>query len=57
VRHEIASGYLALLDLEELPLVRHWYVTHLASKRLSPAAVAFKDFLVEEAGALIAAWA
>jgi LysR family transcriptional regulator, low CO2-responsive transcriptional regulator len=57
VRHEIASGYLALLDIEELPVVKHWYVTHLTSKRLSPAAAAFKDFLVEEAGPLIAAWA
>ena len=57
VRHEIASGYLALIDLEGLPVLKHWYVTHLASKRLSPAAAAFKNFLVEEAGALIATWA
>jgi DNA-binding transcriptional LysR family regulator len=57
VRHEIASGYLALLDVEGLPILKQWYVTHLASKRLSPAAAAFKSFLVEEAGALIDAWA
>lgn len=36
VRHELASGHLVLLDIEGLPLMKHWYVTHLASKRLSP---------------------
>lgn len=57
VRHEIASGHLVLLDIEGLPVVKNWYVTHLASKRLSPGASAFKSFLIEEAGALIEAWA
>lgn len=57
LRHELASGHMVLLDIDGLPLVKHWYVTHLASKRLSPAAAAFKTFLVEEAGALIDAWA
>ena len=57
VRHEVASGHLVLLDIEGLPIERHWYVTYLASKRLSPAAAAFKSFLVEEAGALVEAWA
>ena len=57
VRHELASGHLTLLDLEGLPLTRHWHVTHLASKRLSPAAGAFKAFLIEEAGALVNLWA
>jgi hypothetical protein len=37
--------------------VRHWHITHLAAKRLSPAASVFKDFIVEEAGALIRSWA
>jgi LysR family transcriptional regulator, low CO2-responsive transcriptional regulator len=57
VRHELASGHLTLLDIEGLPLMRHWYVTHLQSKRLSPAASAFKLFLIEEAGALVNLWA
>lgn len=57
VRHEMTSGHLVLLDLEGLPILKHWYVTHLASKRLSPAAAAFKSFLVEEAAALIETWA
>lgn len=57
IRHELASGHLVLLDIAGLPIVRHWHVTHLASKRLSPAARELKSFLVEEAGPLVTAWA
>lgn len=57
VRHELASGHMTLLDLEGLPLTRHWHVTHLQSKRLSPAGAAFKSFLIEEAGPLVNLWA
>lgn len=57
IRHELASGHLVLLDIEGLPIVRHWHVTHLASKRLSPAASVLKSFLIEEAGPLINLWA
>jgi len=56
VRHELASGRLALLDIEGMPQINHWYVTHLSSKKLSPAALAFKDFLVEQAGPLMDTW-
>ena len=57
IRHELASGHLVLLDIQGLPIVRHWYVTHLASKRLSPAASVLKSFLIEEAGPLVTLWA
>lgn len=57
IRHELASGYLVLLDIEGLPILRHWHVTHLASKRLSPATSVLKAFLIEEGGALINVWA
>jgi LysR family transcriptional regulator, low CO2-responsive transcriptional regulator len=56
VRHELASGRLVLLDIEGLPLMREWYVTHRETKRLAPAALAFEQFLVEEAGPLVDAW-
>ncbi len=56
VRHELASGHLALLDVQGLPQINHWYVTHLSSKKLSPAALAFKEFLIEQGGALMDAW-
>lgn len=57
IRHELASGHLVLLDIQGLPLTRHWHITHIASKRLSPAAREFKHFLIEEAGPLIKLWA
>ncbi|MDB5756951.1 MAG: LysR family transcriptional regulator [Burkholderia sp.] len=57
VRHELATGHLALVDIVGLPVIRHWYVTHLSAKRLSPAADALKQFLIEEGGPLIKAWA
>lgn len=57
VRHELASGHLALIDINGMPIVGDWYVTHLKQKKLSPAAKAFKGFLIEQAGALIDSWA
>jgi hypothetical protein len=46
-----------LVDIHGLLIVRHWHITHLAGKRLSWAVAAFKDFLIEEAGALVTSWA
>ena len=57
VRHELAAGYLALLDISGMPIVGKWYVTHLSQKKLSPAAQAFKRFLIEQAEPLIDSWA
>ena len=57
VRHELAAGHLALLDINGMPLVGHWYVTHLSQKKLSPAAKAFKAFLIEQGGPMIDSWA
>lgn len=53
VRHELASGYIATVDVQGLPQVGNWYVTHLSQKKLSPAARAFKEFLMEQGGALM----
>lgn len=57
VRHELAAGHLALVDISGMPIVGHWYVTHLRQSRLSPASKAFKDFLIEQGGPLIESWA
>lgn len=57
VRHELAAGHLALVDISGMPIVGHWYVTHLRQNRLSPASKAFKDFLIEQGGPLIESWA
>ena len=56
VRHELASGHIALVDIQGLPQLGHWYVTHLRQKKLSPATQAFKGFLIEQGGALMDSW-
>ena len=56
LRHELASGHIALVDVKGLPPAGHWYVTHLQQKKLSPAARAFKEFLIEQGGALMDSW-
>jgi len=56
IRHELASGHIALLDVQGLPQINHWYITHLSNKKLSPAAQAFKAFLIEQGGALMDTW-
>jgi DNA-binding transcriptional LysR family regulator len=57
VRNELAAGHLALLNLEGTPIMRHWHVTHLRTKRHAPAALMLKQFLIDEGGALINTWA
>ncbi|MBI4294108.1 MAG: LysR family transcriptional regulator [Betaproteobacteria bacterium] len=53
---ELATGRLVTLDVEGLPILRNWYVIHLAQKRLSPIALALKEFLREQAGPFLAGW-
>jgi DNA-binding transcriptional LysR family regulator len=52
---EMAVGRLVPLPVAGLPVMRRWYVAHLQDKRLSPVALAFRKFLLEEAVPLIAA--
>jgi DNA-binding transcriptional LysR family regulator len=51
---ELRAGRLALLAVSGLPVMREWYVIHRRGKRLSPAAQAFKSFLLEQGAGLIA---
>ncbi len=50
---ELALGKLVILDVEDFPIVRHWYVMHRKGKRLSTVTQAFKYFLLEEANKLL----
>ena len=50
---ELELGKLVILDVEDFPIVRYWYVMHRKGKRLSGVAQAFKQFLLEEANALL----
>ena len=49
VQLELSMGKLAILDIEEFPILRYWYLVHRKGKRLSATAQAFKDFLLNEA--------
>jgi LysR family transcriptional regulator, low CO2-responsive transcriptional regulator len=51
---ELETGRLAILDVQGFPATLSWYVVHRREKRLPPAAIAFKEFLVQEGTQLIA---
>ncbi|OGB12889.1 MAG: LysR family transcriptional regulator [Burkholderiales bacterium RIFCSPHIGHO2_12_FULL_67_38] len=44
---ELALGELVMLDVVGFPLIRRWHVVYPRGKRLSAAALAFKDWLFE----------
>ncbi len=45
---ELGQGLIAMLDVEGAPVVRAWNVVHTQSKMLSPAAEAFRYFMLEQ---------
>ena len=46
---ELDNKLIAVLDVEGTPIVRAWNVVHTLSKLLSPAAEAFRYFMLEQA--------
>ena len=50
---ELATKTLMMLDVEDFPIMRHWHIVQRSGKRLSPVAIAFKQFVLEEAGEFI----
>jgi len=46
---ELETKRLQILDVIDFPIQRHWYVIQRKGKRLSPAAQAFKNFVLEQA--------
>jgi DNA-binding transcriptional LysR family regulator len=44
---ELALGELVQLEVKGFPLIRRWYVVYSGGKRLSPAALAFKQWLLQ----------
>ncbi|WP_087045570.1 LysR family transcriptional regulator [Caballeronia ptereochthonis] len=52
---ELQVGKLAVLDIEDFPVMLNWFVVHRHNKRLPPVALAFKQFLIEEGAAQIEA--
>ena len=47
VEFELASGDLIVLDVQGFPLHRQWYVTHVKGRRLSLAANALRQLLMQ----------
>ena len=45
----VTAAQVATLDVEGTPIVRAWNVVHTLSKLLSPAAEAFRYFMLERA--------
>ena len=43
---ELQTHRLVILDVRGTPIIRLWHVAHLVKKRLSPTAVAFKEFVL-----------
>lgn len=50
---ELETGWLNILDVQDFPIIRHWYVLQRKGKRLSPAAQAFKEFVLNQAAQFI----
>ena len=52
---ELETHRLVILDVEDFPIMRHWYLVHRREKRLQPITEAFKDFVLKEGKTLIPA--
>ena len=52
---EIRGGLLHVLDIAGTPLMRSWFIAHMQSRLLSPAAEAFRYFILEHGEAYLAA--
>ncbi len=50
---ELEAGQLAVLDVVGLPLMRAWHVVNLGVVALSPAAEAFRNFVLERGEAML----
>lgn len=52
---EVKAGLLKVLDIAGTPVMRTWNVVHLGSKVLSPAAEAFRYYVIEQAAPFLRA--
>jgi DNA-binding transcriptional LysR family regulator len=52
---ELETKRLVVLNVHGTPVIRQWHVAHLAKKRLSPTAVAFKEFVLTHGRELLRA--
>jgi len=45
---ELETKRLVVLNVEDFPIMRHWYLVHRKEKRLSPITQTFKEFVLSE---------
>lgn len=50
---ELETKRMVILDIDDFPIMRHWYLVHRKEKRLSPITQAFKDFVLTEGRSFI----
>jgi LysR family transcriptional regulator, low CO2-responsive transcriptional regulator len=55
VAQELARGELRVLDIAGLPVMRRWHIVSVQARPLSPAAEAFRYFVLSEGEKLLAA--
>ena len=53
---ELATHQLTTLRVQTLPVMRQWNLVHRREKRLSPAAAAFKAFMLETGPPFLEQW-
>jgi len=49
---ELETHRLVVLDVDQFPIMRQWYLVHRRGKRLSPIARGFREFILNEATSL-----
>jgi len=50
IKLELEAGKLLILNVENFPLERHWHLVSRKGRKLSPAAIEFKAFILDSAG-------
>ncbi len=50
---ELALDQLAILDVDDFPIMRHWYLVHRKGKRFTALASAFKKLVTEDASQIL----
>jgi DNA-binding transcriptional LysR family regulator len=49
---ELEMNRLVVLDVQDFPVMRHWFIVNRRGKRLSPVANAFREFVLSEGSSL-----
>lgn len=53
IKNDLSNGNLQIIPMKGLPIITHWNLIWLASKKLSPAATAFLEYIESEKDRII----